>query len=46
MFRAAYRLWKRKYPQGGARFVIFITMGIGISLAAFGFGVAYITGAI
>lgn len=46
MFRSAYRLWKRKYPHGGARFVIFITMGIGISLAAFGFGVAYITGAI
>lgn len=46
MFRSAYRLWKRKYPQGGARFVIFIMMGIGISLAAFGFGIAYITGAI
>ncbi len=46
MFRSAYRLWKKKYPQGGARFIIFITMGIGISLAAFGFGVAYITGAI
>ncbi len=46
MFRSAYRLWESRYPQGGVRFIIFITMGLTISLAAFGFGLAYITGLI
>jgi hypothetical protein len=46
MFRSAYRLWKSRYPQGGVRFIIFITMEFTISLAALGFGLAYITGVI
>jgi uncharacterized membrane protein (DUF485 family) len=44
MFRSAYLLWKREYPHGGTRFIIFITMGTTISLAAFVLGIAYFTG--
>lgn len=46
MFRSAHHVWKSKYRGGGARFVIFITMGTVISLAAFVLGIAYVTGII
>ena len=46
MFRSAYRLWKKKYPQGWARFIILIFDGHWHLPRTFGFGVAYITGAV
>ncbi len=46
MIRAAHRVWKDRYPQGGPRFVFFITMGTVTSVVAFLFGVAYISGLI
>lgn len=46
MIRAAYRVWKARYPQGGPRFIFFITMGTVTSVVAFLFGVAYISGLI
>jgi hypothetical protein len=44
MFRSAYLLWKRNYSRGGVRFIIFVTMGITISLALLVLGIAYFTG--
>ncbi len=46
MYRSAYNVWKTKYPQGGVRFILFVGMGLGLSVAAFGLGLAYITGII
>ncbi len=37
---------EEEVPSGRGPVLIFITMGIGISLVAFAFGVAYITGSI